>query len=76
MEEYRDIEGRTGGCFCRDQRTPWAIVVFLDEPDTMRRAALREVVRVADKLACTREMRALFIERAYFEIKIPEIRVS
>ena len=76
IEAYDAIEGETGGCFCRDERTPWVVVVFLAEPDAMRRAALREVVRLADRLLHTREMRARFIERVYFEIRIPETRIT
>ena len=71
VEEYRDLELSKGGCFCRDDQTPWVIVVFGSDPDKIRRTTLYEVVHLSEKLTCTREMRARFVEHVYFALKLP-----
>jgi hypothetical protein len=70
-EAYRELEGCKGGCFCRDDQTPWVIVVFGSDPDRIRRTTLHEVVHLAEKLTCTRVMRARFVEHVYFALRLP-----
>jgi hypothetical protein len=70
-QAYRDLELSKGGCICRDDQTPWVIVAFGSDPDTIRRTTLHEVVHLAEKLTCTREMRARFVEHVYFALRLP-----
>jgi hypothetical protein len=70
-DAYRDLENSHGGCFCRDDQTPWVIVVFGSDSERIRRTTLHEVVHLAEKLTCTREMRARFVEHVYFALRLP-----
>jgi hypothetical protein len=51
LEAYRDLEGLKGACICRDEQTPWLIIVFSDDARQIRRSTLHEVMQLADKLA-------------------------